>query len=308
MRFLIDYTMNFYYLPEELKRALNNLNANYLTEIRLRVGQPVIIQYRGEYKYINEYGDTDSLRGAIICESAEKVLYAAMEKSVYAYSEQLKNGFVTVDGGVRIGVAGEYVTQGANVVTVKNVTSLNIRVPHDVFGVAEQLYKIISVDGLESTLIFSPPGFGKTTILRDFARTISRSDNLNILLFDERFEISGLDGSGRGFELGKNCDVVRGADKYNAFVNSIRVMRPHVLITDELFGVNDVNAVRYAAECGITVIASSHSIDRNLLKDMPFEKYVELTGIGKEAVVYDKNFNFICNCSTVGRVGNGGIG
>lgn len=308
MCFLIDYTMNFYYLPEELKRAINNVNVNYLTEIRLRAGQPVIIQFRGEYKYINEFGDTDSLRGAIICESAEKVLYAAMEKSVYVYSEQLKNGFVTVDGGVRIGVAGEYVTQGASVVTVKNVTSLNIRIPHDVFGVAENLYKAISAEGLESTLIFSPPGFGKTTILRDFARTISRSDNLNILLFDERFEISGLDGNGKGFELGKNCDVVRGADKLNAFVNSIRVMRPHVLITDELFGVNDVNAVRYAAECGITIIASSHSIDKNVLKDMPFEKYVELTGIGKKAVVYDKNFNFICNCSTVGRVGNGGIG
>ena len=135
--------MNLYFLPEKIKRAIDNLNLNFITEIRLRAGQPVIIQYKGEYKYINYFGVTDSLSGAIICENAESVLYAAMEKSVYAYTEQLKNGFVTVDGGVRIGIAGEYVTQDRNVVTVKNVTSLNIRIPHDVIGVADGLYKAI---------------------------------------------------------------------------------------------------------------------------------------------------------------------
>lgn len=300
--------MTLYFLPEKIKRAIDNLNLYHITEIRLRVGQPVIIQYRGEYKYINDYGATNNPSGAIICENAESALYAAMEKSVYAYTEQLKNGFVTVDGGVRIGIAGEYVTQDKNVVTVKNVTSLNIRIPHDVTGVAESLYKTISVEGIKSTLIFSPPGYGKTTLLRDLARNISRSCNLNVLIFDERNEISGLDGSGKGFELGRNCDVVRGANKLYAFVNAIRVMSPQVLITDELYGDIDAQAVSYAAECGISVIASSHSVDVQVLKTMPYERFVKLTGIGKEAVVYDKNFNFVCNCATVGRAGNGGLG
>ncbi|MDE6790503.1 MAG: hypothetical protein K2J61_02150, partial [Clostridia bacterium] len=147
--------MNLYFLPEKIKRAIDNLNLNYITEIRLRAGQPVIIQYKGEYKYINDYGATDSPSGALKCENAEGILYAAMEKSVYAYTEQLKNGFVTVDGGVRIGIAGEYVTQDKSVVTVKNVTSLNIRIPHDVTGVTDNLYKIISVDEIKSTLIYS---------------------------------------------------------------------------------------------------------------------------------------------------------
>ena len=157
-------------------------------------------------------------------------------------------------------------------------------------------------------MIFSPPGYGKTTILRDLTRNVSKSGNLNVLIFDERNEISGLDGSGNGFELGKNCDVVRGANKLCAFVNAIRVMSPQVLITDELYGDIDAQAVSYAVECGISVIASSHSVDVHALKTMPFERFVKLTGIGKEAVVYDKNFNFICNCATVGSAGNGGIG
>lgn len=304
----INYTMNLHFLPAAVKSALANLNLNYLTEIRLREGQPVIIQYRNEYKYIDAYGATEKSGDVIVCKGAEHALYTAMEKSVYAYSEQLKNGFVTVSGGVRIGIAGEYVTDGDKVVTVKNVTSLNVRIPHDVAGCAENLYQTIANDGIKNTLVFSPPGLGKTTMLRDFARTISRSGNLSVLVFDERNEISGLDGSGRGFNLGKNCDVVRGTDKLYALVNAIRALRPQVIITDELYGQTDTDAVKYAVQCGINVIASSHSVDPEVLKSMPFELFVRLTGIGKEAVVYDKNFDFVCNCSTVGRVGYGGFG
>ena len=299
--------MNLYFLPAEIAAALNNVNLNYLNEIRLRSGQPVIIQYRGEYKYINEYGITPNIVGALTCGNAESVLNAAMSGNVYVYSEQLKNGFITIDGGIRIGVAGEYVMQGNNIVTVKRVTSLNIRIPHDVFGIADELYCTVFGNGLKNTLIFSPPGFGKTTLLRDLARKISQNSDKNVLIFDERNEIAAYDGDGRGFALGKGCDVVRGGDKNNAFKNSIRVMRPEVIITDELCGVQDLSAVRYAIECGINVITSSHTIDRNKLKSMPFDIYVELRGIGKEIIVYDKNFDIVCNCTSVGRIGVGGF-
>lgn len=299
--------MYLYFLPEELRRALDNLNHNLLTEIRLRKGQPVIIEYCGEYRYINNFGVTTDIKSAVLCESAESALYAAMEKSVYAYSEQLKNGFITVDGGIRIGIAGEYVTQGSEIVTVKNVTSLNIRIPHDVFGIADEIYENVFARGQYNILIFSPPGFGKTTMLRDLVRNISGGSRENVLVFDERNEISAQDGDGKGFDLGSTSDVVRGSDKLTAVVNAIRVMRPQVIATDELYGKNDICAIEYARECGIKVIASSHSVDKTELKKMPFDVYIELKGIGKEAVVYDKNFDIVCNCTTVGRVGNGGF-
>lgn len=285
--------------------ALNNVNLNYLNEIRLRSGQPVIIQYRGEYKYINKYGISSNCDNSLKCDCAEAVLNAAMSGNVYVYSEQLKNGFITIDGGIRIGIAGEYVMQGNEIVTVKSITSLNIRIPHDVLGVADEIYGTVCGSVIKNTLIFSPPGFGKTTLLRDLARKISYNTDKNILIFDERNEISATDGDNKGFDLGKGCDVVRGGNKLTAFKNSIRVMRPEVIITDELYGDKDVNAVKYAIDCGIAVIASSHTIDRQKLKILPFDLFVELFGIGKEIVVYDKNFNTVCNCSAVGRIGTG---
>lgn len=292
--------MNLHFLPPELLSALKNLNVNYLTEIRLRKGQPVIIQYRGEYKYINRLTESDNPLNCILCESVEKILSTAMEKSVYAYSEQLKRGFITLDGGVRVGIAGEYVSTNGQIVSVKNVTSLNIRIPHDVYGVSQELYDKLCSEQLKNILLFSPAGFGKTTMLRDFARIISLSNNLNVLIFDERMEISGLDGNGNGFELGAKCDVVRGSDKLTSFINAVRVMSPQVIITDELHGADDMKAVEFAAECGITLIASSHTTDRSKLAKLPFDYFVELKGIGKKTVVYDKNFNFVCDCNAVG--------
>ncbi len=300
--------MNLHFLPPEIASAIVHLNINYLNEIRLRRGQPVIIQYGGEYMYINRFGKCSNSVNAIICKSAEAVLHAAMSDNVYMYAEQLKNGFITVDGGVRIGIAGEYVSQGNEVVTVKNVTSLNIRIPHDIVGAADGIYEVICGKPIKNTLIFSPPGFGKTTLLRDIARKISQSTFYSVLVFDERCEIAAIDGEGGGFELGKSCDVVRGGNKLSAFTNSIRVMRPDVIITDELSGEGDLNSVRYAADCGITVIASSHTLDKEKLKNYPFEIFAELSGIGKEVVIYDKNFDIVCNCSAVGRTRTGNLG
>lgn len=302
MQKIIDYIMNLFYLPSDLRKALNNLNLNYLTEIRLRNGQPVIIEYCNEYKYINYIAATDKKENAIVCKDAGSVLYSAIENCVYSYTEQLKKGFVTVDGGVRIGIAGEYVSDKGGVSAIKNVTSLNLRIPHDAEGCSEEIFNALFKDSLKSTLIFSPAGYGKTTILRDLARKLSVNYNKNLLIFDERYEISGADGTRFGFELGARCDVVRGADKIYAFENAVRAMKPQIIITDELYGAQDMQAVQKAIDCGVCVIASSHIIDVNLLKNMPFDYFIGLGGIGQRAEIYDKNFNSVCDCGTVGRV------
>ena len=290
--------MTFGFLPESVKNALDNLNCNFLTEIRLRADQPIIIEYRGRQCYLGEFGATERKSAALICGELNPVLSAAMENSVYAFTEQLKNAFVTIGGGIRIGIAGEYITDGGMIKTVHNPTSLNIRIPHDAVGCAAQLYRYLNEIKPQSTLIFSPPGYGKTTILRDYARHLGQHLGDNVLVYDERYELSAIDGSGRKFNLGMNCDVVRGGDKLSGFANAIRVMKPNVLICDELYGEKDFAAIRFALDCGINVIASTHFSDKGKLCGMNFECYVELTGVGKQAVIYDKNFNIIGNCDT----------
>ena len=128
-------------------------------------------------------------------------------------------------------------------------------------------------------------------MLRDIAVSLSRRRKYNILVFDERNEISAIDGEGNGFDLGDRVDIVRCHNKKSAIASAIRAMKPQVIITDELYGKEDIAAAEYAADCGVCLIASSHICNRKLLSLMPFEYYVQLVGIGVMPVIYDKNFN-----------------
>lgn len=296
--------MSLSFLPNNVKQALSNLNENYISEIRIRRGQPVIIEYKGEYKYINSLGITDSDRGLITVDAIEPIISSATEGSLYAYVEQMKSGFITVQNGVRIGIAGEYVTCGDCVQSIKNITSLNIRIPHNVIGCADLVYKNIFFNSLHSTLLFSKPGFGKTTMLRDLAIQLCNTRKYNILIFDERNEISAIDGEGNGYNLGDRVDIIRCHNKKSAIPSAIRAMKPQIIITDELYGADDIKAVEYAVNCGIYVIASSHVCNREILKIMPFEFYVELTGVGVKPLLYDKNFNSYSCCNSDDNAGD----
>lgn len=288
--------------------ALGALNFNRLTEIRVKNGQPVIIHYRGEYKYLKSGGASDSAEGALVCKDANKILERAMGNSVYTYAEQLKYGFITLDGGIRVGIAAEYVTQSGSVISIRDATSLNIRIPHEVVGCGNEIFKAISSQGIKSTLIFSPPGFGKTTVLRDLARLVSEKVKLRVLICDERNEISGIFSGGSGFELGSCCDIIRGASKKFVFENAVRTMAPEVIVTDEIYGAEDYSALEFTALCGLKFIATSHLCDRAALLHTQAEYFVELTGIGAKANIYDKNFNFICDCNTFRTAGNCAVG
>ncbi|MGN0808241.1 MAG: hypothetical protein ACI4MN_07345 [Candidatus Coproplasma sp.] len=300
--------MNLSFLPADIQIALGTLNLNRLTEIRLKSGQPVIIHYHGEYKYLKQNGCCDDAENAIVCSSAQNVLERAMGNSVYTYAEQLKYGFITVEGGIRIGIGGEFVTQNGNVISVRGVTSLNIRIPHEAIGCSEEVFKVITTNGIKSTLIYSPPGYGKTTVVRDLARLISTKLNLKVLIADERNEISGVINGVESFNLGANCDFVRGASKRFVFENAVRCLSPQVIVTDEIYGKDDYSAIEFINECGLIAIATSHICDKHTLKSTKTDYFVELTGIAKKANIYDKDFNFICDCNTFSPVRCGAFG
>ncbi len=290
--------MGLSFLPEDVRSAVSNLNYNYISEIRLRRGQPVSVEYKGEFKYLTAIGVSDESKNAIVFGEIAPIINRATGGCIYDYAEQMKSGFITVKHGIRIGIAGEYVTQGSEVKTIRNITSLNIRIPHNVQGCSRYLIENLFFDDLHSTMLYSKPGLGKTTMLRDLTVNLSANRNLNILVFDERNEIAAIDREGNGFDLGKRVDVIRCHNKKSAISSAIRAMKPDVIITDELYGEEDIYAVQFASDCGICVMASSHFCDKTLLQKMPFEFFVKLTSIGGKPIIYDKNFNTVgCRCA-----------
>ncbi len=276
------------FLPKRIREGLSHLNIRFVYEVRLRANMPVMINFKGEYRYLSDYGITSLSDKAIICtaDEIEECVFCAGDYSVYSVEEQIKRGFITAKNGVRIGLAGEYVFDKGQPLTIRNISSVCIRVPHEVVGCGEEIFKRCMSDTIPNLLLCSSPGLGKTTILRDISRLISEKTGKNVLICDERGEIFSLN-------LGQTCDVLKYADKAVAFEAGIRAMRPDVIVTDELSS-RDINAVEQAIFSGVCVIASAHltSFERAqiLFKNL-FDFYVILqeNQIGKIKMIYDKN-------------------
>lgn len=256
----------------------------YLYEIRIRAEKPLTVNYKGEYCYLGRTGLTQCVENALIPSFLEVTdcVYKASEYSVYAVEEELKKGFLTVKNGVRIGLAGEYVFDKGQPLSIRNITSLCVRIPHEIYGSGEEIYNTCMRDRVKNLLIMSAPGLGKTTILRDLARILGKNDLKNVLICDERGEI----GVGN---VGDTCDIIRYADKVTAFEIGIRALRPDIIITDEL-SERDCRMVEMAICAGVTVLASAHIATWDGL-NKPFlglfERYVLLSEIGKIAGIYD---------------------
>ena len=275
------------FLPQNVQSAIKNLNIQYLYELRIRADKPIMVNYDGKYRYLGLYGLTDRAENAIICTAydIQDCVYRAGNYSVYSVEEQLKQGFITAEYGERLGLAGEYVFEKGQPLSLRNFSSLCIRVPHEIVGSAQVVYDSCMRDKIRDVLLMSPPGLGKTTILRDLARILSEKTLKNILICDERGEISV-------GNIGSTCDIMRYADKATAFSSGVRAMRPDVIITDEL-SLKDCEAVKRAIMAGIAVIASAHFSAMERVDEAfkgVFERYVLLDNaqIGRIACIYDK--------------------
>ncbi len=262
------------FLPKRLKDAVRHVNLRRLYELRVRAEKPLRANIDGAFVFLGETGVCFQ-REALFptAEEIGEILFAASGYSVYSVENQLKNGFLTGAEGERIGIAGSFVYENGRVLSVRSVTSLCIRIPHEIFGCAEAVYSRCLVQGLCSLLLLAPPGEGKTTILRDLTRLVCERKGVNVLVSDERGELSAGD-------LGATADCMKFADKLTAFTAGIRAMRPDLIVTDELLP-EDYAAVRRAIESGICVFASAHLKKFEDIPDKLFERYVFLDGLGR---------------------------
>lgn len=263
------------------------LSLSNLYELRIRNGFPVRVGYGGGYYYLCPTGITRDISQAYIADKseAESIVMRACEHSLYTVTETLKLGYISVPGGIRVGVCGSCVTVGGHISAVKNFSSVNIRLPHEVKGCASSLFgRVVGGDGIKSTLIISRPGGGKTTVLRDLCRLISDRGS-NVLLCDEKYELASVIDSRPSLDVGMCTDVMSGADKSSVFKAGIAYMRPDVIMTDELFDA-DMDAVLRAVHCGIAVVATAHAADLNDLRTRPgFENIAASGAFSRYAVI-----------------------
>ncbi len=271
-------------MPQRIVVALDKLNKSKLCELRIR-RSGVSVCYGGGLFPLCEEG----LSGKpllIGSDEVENIVLKASGHSIYAVNEQIKNGYLALGDGMRMGICGEVSDK-----TIKRFSSLNIRFPHEVKGCSDPVMRfIVKQRGCFNTLIVSPPGCGKTTLLRDFIRKLSDRGN-NVLVSDEHNELGGGEAA---LDLGRNTDVISGGDKSFAFSRGIRYMHPDILAADELMDEDDVRSVLQAQAGGVNVIASVHALGSTYKKRFDFggcmERIIVLSdkgGPGHIEGVYD---------------------
>lgn len=288
------------YLSTHIKNALRFCDKQKLYELRIRVDKPIMINYDGDLHYLSKDGATTCRQNALIANSndVEKVIQCVSEYSLYAVSEQLNKGYITTKRGERLGIAGEYVQENDKILTIQNFTSVNVRFPHEVIGCSDFIYPYITENNrVLNTLILSRPGLGKTTLLRDLCRHISDDLFINLLVADERGELSG---GGGALCLGEKTDVLCMGIKSYAFCAGLRALRPDVVATDELFGEEDVRSVLEISACGVKILATRHADKIEDVKNSRdfaplyhhkiFDRYVVLSRdhVGLVDRIYDK--------------------
>ena len=300
----------FEILPETLKAPFSRLPHERVYELRLRCGKPAVVTMAGRSFYLSQGGLTNNAHEAITPSRTEleTIIHKACNYSVYAANEQIIQGFITIRGGVRIGICGEVVTERGTISTIKNISSLNIRVPHEIRGCSYKILPYVFEDWRPlKTLIISPPGAGKTTLLRDLAVQIcEKYTHLNVLILDERGEIAANYLGENQLDVGTSSDILSGCTKSFGFENGIRSMRPDVIICDEIATPADAEMLKTAAASGVIVIASVHAGSpdeirakphfRDIIENHTFDRYIVLTTrdtAGIIAGIYDRHLKLL---------------
>ncbi|MCL2677564.1 MAG: stage III sporulation protein AA [Clostridiales bacterium] len=291
------------YLPPFLRNALGQAPPALLAaleEIRLRQGAPVLLRCGREEWFLAARGGAVKEREAALIPGAQEMresILAISQSSFYALEEELKRGFITLPGGHRAGLAGKAVLENGAVKTLKEISGINFRVARHVPRAAGRLLPLLFTAagaGLPAhTLIVSPPGCGKTTVLRDLAFSLSEGGRwgrgLQVGVVDERSELAAMLNGQPQLPIGMRTDVLDACPKAEGMMLLIRSMAPQVLICDEIGRAEDAAAILEAARAGIKVIASAHGGGREEMLARPAVGGLIEAGVFERLALYSRS-------------------
>ena len=250
------------HLPSRLRAPLNRATSFFednVHEIIIRAERPVVIECADKRYYLTDNGILTGLCDGtdLLVASAEETLNvfkSICSYSVYSRQQEINNGYITIDNGVRVGICGRAVTESGAIKNIKDITTLSFRISAEIKGCAEEV--LSKVNPLVGILIAGPPCSGKTTMIRDMARLLSKRYKVSVL--DERNEISAENAGAFAFDVGMS-DVIVNMKKNEGAIFALRSLSPDIMICDELGGAGDLETMRETLRCGTAFIATIHA-------------------------------------------------
>ena len=282
--------------PAHIRQALlaAHFDMDQVYEIRLRVNAPLIVIYQGQEYFLTREGEfsREESQGCFVrAEDLKETMEYVSSYSMYAFEEEIRQGFITIQGGHRVGIAGKTVLEGDRIKSVKYISYINLRLSHQIKGCASPILPYIIKNGrICHTLIISPPRCGKTTLLRDLIRQVSSGSSympgVSVGVVDERSEIGGSYQGIPQNDLGIRTDVLDCCPKAEGMMMLIRSMSPEVVAVDELGDYEDIHAIESVIHCGCKLFATVHGssvedikrkpLMQRLVRERIFERYIVL--------------------------------